>query len=127
MKLSEAILLGSIETEQAFGRLHDWRGGTCAYGAALTAAGCLCIDKTMAFGTFVPKVMALPIVWKWAFIKRYECPDCHKSDGVALSVITHLNDTHFWTRPRIAEWVAQQERKLEEVSPVMEEVQYAVK
>ena len=124
MKLSEAILLGSLETEQTFGRLHVGHNKTCAYGAALTAVGFLCIDRT---GVFATKVMALPIAWKWAFIKRYECPDCHKSDGVALSVITHLNDTHLWTRPRIAEWVAQQERMLEVVSPIVEEVSYAVK
>ena len=123
MKLSEAILLGSIETEQTVGNLCDWRG-TCAYGAALTAAGCLCTDEKTGYR---PKVIALPIAWKWAFIKRYECPNCHKSDGVILNGITHLNDTHLWTRPRIAEWVAQQERMLEVVSPIVEEVSYAIK
>ena len=98
MRLSEAILLGSVGTEQSFNSFYD-NGRTCALGAALAAVG-----RLQTFGIQENNDCCVSF-WPWAFLEKASCPLC-KSKGYVLTMITHLNDIHHWTRPRIAEWVA---------------------
>ncbi len=99
MRLSEAIRLGAMLKPQGFGGMssNPQSTETCAYGAASDALG--------------RHVVPL-IEWPWLESKG-RCPDCHESfwpDGKEplkyLSIISsHLNDSHIWTRERIADWV----------------------
>ena len=130
MRLSEAILLGSVGTGQAFGKLNDGQGNTCAYGSALAAEG---IQVTIYRAFEIPTI--IPLEWAWAFkiSSKACCPaeDCNSFDlhsgGPCINIIIGLNDRHKWSRPRIAEWVAQEEVRLGIVSKRIEEVCYAIK
>src|SRR3972149_6029033 len=99
MKLSEAILLGSINTEQAFGKFYS-NGKTCAQGAALDAVGCL--DKVQQYTNH----SIHDKLWPWAAEKgtMITCPTgkCHEPRSFVRSFIAHLNNDHRWTRPQIA-------------------------
>jgi hypothetical protein len=93
MKLSTAIRLGAMLGPQAFGRLDDaTTGGTCAYGAALQAAGLDFYDT-----------------WKLTGVFHAMCPACadaqRAADRYRFNTLAHLNDTHRWTREQIADWV----------------------
>lgn len=111
MKLSDAILLGSTMRPQIHGRLSDGEG-TCAMGAAYEAAGILDAvlstkdrDERIAL-----KDSRFPGVCSG---ERYSCPcegAARRTECLGLSslaqMVAHLNDDHFWTRERIAAWVA---------------------
>ena len=94
MKLSEAILLGAMMSPQTFRALFR-DDGTCALGAALLAVG----------PASEPALRSVFKRWPWAMTVSADCPGCGHSCPV-FGVITHLNDTHRWTRERIAGWVA---------------------
>lgn len=105
MKLSEAIKLGSLLRGQAFCEymtlIQPVR--SCALGAALEAMG---RDKAA-----LPSKEAARI-WSWAADVGHptNCPVCLPEFKIqhgcsVLSMITHLNDKHRWTRERIADWV----------------------
>jgi anaerobic selenocysteine-containing dehydrogenase len=94
MKLSEAILLGAMMSPQAFRALFR-DDGACALGAALLAVG-------PASEQSVHSVFKR---WPWAVTVSADCPGCGHSCPV-FGVITHLNDSHRWTREQIAGWVA---------------------
>lgn len=97
MKLSEAIRLGAMLRPQAFGTEFDGKG-TCAFGAALEACGVPAQQLTSR---------SLPAEWRWVNSASGTCPECAGVVPVVSSVISmHLNDTHGWTRERIADWVA---------------------
>lgn len=111
MKLSDAILLGSTMRPQIHGRLSDGEG-TCALGAAYNAVGIL---QALGETDMVAKRKAL-IESRFPGILcsvRYSCPcegaarrsECSEPRTLTQTV-THLNDHHFWTRERIASWVA---------------------
>jgi len=94
MKLSDAILLGSLLRPQGFWRL--WDGKTsCALGAAYEAAG---------FFPELPVKEVLDAMFPLLRASR-RCPYCSYFEPVE-SVLTHLNDMHKVTREQIAEWVA---------------------
>jgi hypothetical protein len=124
MKLSEAILLGSIESEQGFGSTSALKSSKdkCAYGAALLAVGqevddCAIVQAVMIWPWITqactPPVSGyenslcraiyglctLPVIWPWI-----------TQDGwrniTVQNIIWWLNDTLRWTRPQIAAWVA---------------------
>lgn len=101
MKLSEAILLGSMLRPQAFGHMTDGVG-TCAWGAAEEAMGTPLNDLRNSRG----KIGALRPQWNWTADEQDQCPVCGLTRDVANIISEHLNDTHRWTRERIAEWVA---------------------
>lgn len=99
MRLSEAIRLGSMLHPQTFERMRqrDRHGdvvATCAFGAA-TAAGYSYADETTLTTELAP------------------CPACGSEFGIVGHVM-HLNDTHKWTRERIADWI----ETLESLTPV---------
>ena len=127
MKLSEAILLGSVSTGQAFYILEDPQGNTCAKGSALKAMGlCTSNDKGYQFANDT-----------WPFLRELEatiCPECNCSveqrtyNGDITKLIPHLNDIHKWTRPRIAAHVATLEPQDEQVTnTIIEEIYHEVK
>lgn len=107
MKLSDAILLGSTMRPQIHGRLSDGEG-TCAMGAACDAVGIL--DAIMGDNDNTPIVRMFPGIRSGG---RYSCPcegaarrsECPDQWPLA-QMVYHLNDDHFWTRERIASWVA---------------------
>lgn len=94
MKLSEAILLGTMIRPQAFRALIT-DDGACALGGALLAVG----------ATGEPALRSVRNRWPWALTVSANCPSCGRSCPV-FGVITHLNDNHRWAREQIAEWVA---------------------
>lgn len=115
MKLSDAILLGSTMRPQIHGRLSDGEG-TCAMGAAYEAAGIL--DAIASDNMHIVRMKSqFPSAYsdrKYSCpcegsARRTECSDlltpCSDLRSLAYMVV-HLNDDHFWTRERIASWVA---------------------
>ena len=91
MRLSEAIRLGATMKPQSFG-VEQGDGGSCARGAAADAIG-----VTDWFET----------PWlKWATLEcQTTCPVCDKPGHLAGTIAYCLNDSHRWTRERIADWV----------------------
>jgi hypothetical protein len=105
MLLSEAILLGSVSTEQGFGvdSIEQESPRKCALGAALHVVG---YAKGHSFHGISQN-------WPWATRQSAICPVCdniHKAHGHVVSNVMNaiwiLNDCHKWTRPQIAAWVA---------------------
>ncbi len=123
--LSEAIKLGAMLHPQAFGAYANVYLGrvqlmgetigfvevqaTCALGAALEAAGKLEIHG---------EIWQQGDIWQQFQFPELEvvgvCPDC-KARGKLGQLIPHLNDTHRWTRERIAGWVDEVVSKVAEV------------
>jgi hypothetical protein len=110
MKYSEAILLGSMVTEQAFGE-SGIGIRACANRAARIAVGASSITGVSNSG---PDITTLfPI----AATEGIECPQCGKSSHDIspctedlCGLVAHLNDRHRWTRERIADFIATHER-----------------
>jgi len=110
IKLSDAIVLGSMSGPQVFGRLSSTEAGNCAAGAGLGAVG------------MSDKVATEEFPWKWTMEGSHVCPECNVQVGSPYVVITHLNDKHRWTRTRIAGWVASVEPAAVEVETEQEEL-----
>jgi hypothetical protein len=111
MKLSEAILLGSVGTGQAFGILDDGQGNTCAMGAALSAAG---LSKSTWQLHYLEdhfpiayKKVKLPngLEWKRCFTGNHWVEPWEYIHDVRTAIAI-LNNVYKWTRPQIATWVA---------------------
>jgi hypothetical protein len=108
MKLSEAIRLGSMQTQPTRGRmrlrLFDEATKqyvvthTCALGAAEVAMG---KDEYRLLCAF-DELLDQPI----------QCPVCPGTSPSILAIVVHINDLHCWTRERIADWVEQHEHLL---------------
>ncbi len=103
MDLSEAMLLGAMLSKQCFGRLTYSKRGpdgevsvirACALGSALHAAGAVSRRNPARYFQVLNHVVHGPC----------ECPNYYYGYTVESAVI-HLNDTHKWTRERIAAWV----------------------
>lgn len=135
MRLSEAIRLGAMMKPQAFGvergrvRRPGLRGlfqprieTTCALAAALDAVGPLptkeipAAQATALRGHVSPgKTLATVFPEEWALVNLgVSCPACNGFPVPVFNLISHLNDTHRWTREQIADWVEQIE--LQQVS-----------
>lgn len=112
MKLSEAILLGSVETEQGFGPFSIYTDGKtkCALGAALVAVGAEVTNNSPNPYVIVDQH------WPWTYTTHVNYPGQSEKGRVirALTAIWTLNDQDKWTRPQIAAWVATIEPKEEE-------------
>jgi hypothetical protein len=99
MKLSEAILLGSMFRPPV---RHEFvaPAGSCALGAA-----------GEALGVPVPRLVPETFVSAWPRVSRtVRCPACDERLLPVVWAIIELNDRHQWTRPQIAAWVAELER-----------------
>ena len=100
--LAELIREGSKLNPQGFSLYYNvTTGATCAFGAASMAAfnsanSANCLHKFL--GQFT--------VLKADEVTRSKCPveDCTLMRW-PLGTITHLNDTHKWTREAIADWI----------------------
>jgi len=98
MKLSEAIMLGSLSVPQGSGNESLFSDNSrCALGAARLAMGLTGKGEVNAY-------RELTDLWPWIGNDE-ECPRCHR-EGTARAIIWHLNDVHSWPRERIASWVA---------------------
>ncbi len=95
MRLSEAIRLGATMKPQGFGQAFTPDGGSCALGAALDAIG---VPQGYPFNIW-PEMIKEILFWQ-------DCPECGRAGAeIRLSMPAHLNDTHRWTRERIADFV----------------------
>jgi hypothetical protein len=114
MKLSEAIRMNGMIKPQGFGmRSLSSQDAPCVIGGALQAIG-----KQQSHDSLMR-------AWPWTGELRI-CPVCSQQDDftsssikrdypwLAINVIWHLNDTHLWSRQRIADWVASVEPKDEQ-------------
>ena len=115
MELSEAIRAGAKLRPQGFGdfrttyRRWPWSPPevrTCALGAAYEAVG----HETIGGHPVLEHRVLVPEDWRRLLSGRVACPQCG-AQGVVFSVVTHLNDTHRWTREHTAAWVRHLERK----------------
>ncbi len=104
MKLSEAILLGSIGSEQGKGMFINGNK-TCALGAAFIAIG---EGKLGSLYTYAESDrLCLVMNREWPQTKKEtKCPVCNTLTSLHMVIGYHLNDQHQWTRPQIAAWVA---------------------
>lgn len=125
MKLSEAILLGSIGSDQGFGHMSGTKSSEdkCTIGAALLAVGRE-VDIT--------PIYELGVVWPWV-TQEVSAPqdvtplENHAEQSVR-NYIWWLNDRMKWTRPQIAAWVASIEPQEEPITvPTKKEVYSEVK
>jgi len=102
MKLSEAIRLGAMTAPQ---RYHGLNNGLCALEAGLVGIGYPHLHWAET-----------SLIWPWVR-NPGECPACNVHQKYHVSVLkwykifTHLNDTHRWTREKIAAFVEMVEPK----------------
>lgn len=105
LRLSEAIRLGAMWKPQRFGGplmpLAE-ESATCALAAAAEAYGDVELCSGVAWADRVPA--------RTREIGVFVCPSCgsprvNVNDEGFLMSIAHLNDTHRWSRERIADWV----------------------
>lgn len=96
LSLSAAIRLGAMLGPQVFDVGHDKEGGSCALGAAEDSLG------YRVMGDY-PECWPEPMRSTLIRMDKERCPECGKQPF--LSLITHLNDTHRWTREQIADLV----------------------
>ena len=111
MKLSEAILLGSVGTKQAFGSLRTTDGATCALGAAMVGSG-WDEDEMTEITTYAHLSDKFPITKK--FVPLPYSDNFVGGIHPLGIIIPYLNDKCKWTRPQIAAWVATIEDQLEQ-------------
>lgn len=93
MRFSEAIRLGALLGPQIHGSLLDESNqGTCALGSAALALGIMGKGWPEPLGEFLDTFQ--------------RCPVCEPTlHGWLRNIIAHLNDSHNWTRERIAGFV----------------------
>jgi hypothetical protein len=94
MELSEAIILGSVGTEQGFGPYQNNDTHACALKAALIAVG-------RGHDHWAKSAKQ----WPWINKGPWACPEGGEYMDIQ-AVIFVLNDRYKWTRPQIAAWVA---------------------
>ena len=132
MKLSEAILLGSVGSEQGFGVNSVLTNSPtkCVMGAALHAVG---INVTVSFKAY----SLLPEAWPWVN-QVIDVPIIAQPQSGAFlgdatrqpiwNVLWMLNDIARWTRPQVAAWVAELEQMYDKQPEVTnQEVECEVK
>lgn len=97
MKLSEAIRLGAMLLPQGFGFTSMAVDASCGLIAACDALG---LQHSNA------GVTELNEMFPWMGRTQPGCPLCRNFDGFSIGgLVAHLNDSHGWTRERIADWV----------------------
>lgn len=114
LKLSDAIVLGSMAHPKACFYRHAADGSKCALGAAESAIG---INDYASFGVTQRT---------WPILNEYRVHPVTRLQDSVVSIITTLNNgvafpleftekVEFepWTREAVAEWVAGVERELE--------------
>lgn len=119
MKLADAIRLGGMATKQGYGVASFLDDNTpCALGAVRLAAG---IEATNDLGAAMALRSRFPIL-----SSSHRCPACGAVEPL-FTLIWSLNDSHKWTRERIADFVETIERRaVAERQPETETVATAV-
>ena len=118
IRLSDAIVLGSVTSRQIFGYLKDGNGDTCSWGSALSAIG-----TNIEIGSKFPSAYGIPKEWLWCRETHVVSCLCRRYVVNNVSaMIMHLNDSHRLSCQEIAAWVASIEPR--EV-PAVEAVQEA--
>lgn len=119
MKASEALLLGSVATKQGFGyQSINSPTQPCALGAIALVSGCM---TNSGKETYSQLREVFPLL-----NRKAQCPDprhdiCRlQYRTLVIEQIWHLNDSHGWTRPQIAEWLQQLEQE-DAVEPIPQE------
>jgi hypothetical protein len=105
MKLSAAILLGSVSTAQGFGVDTAYRNSIdkCVIGAALAAVGC---EVDIEGRDMELPYSRIKTLWPWTR-ERVNAPvDFGPGPLTVVTILWRLNDIVKWTRPQIAAWVA---------------------
>jgi hypothetical protein len=114
MRLVDAIILGSTNSKQAFGQFEDLDGSRCTLGAALAAVGRPCVG--------LPRKIVKEVEKEWPHVMQmignFNCPACPQQHALLGSLIVHLNDQHFWSREKIAEYITQFEPDQPEAKPM---------
>lgn len=103
MKMYEAMRLGSMMWEQAFGVGWSLDGKRCAVVTATSAA---CVDRFPVYSLKVPCPLGCSHAIPSYFIGEESQPTAHVNQ-----VCAHLNDKHRWTREKIADWLEPIEEK----------------
>lgn len=119
LRFYEAIRLGAAMKPQAFGLLLSLdKQRTCAYGAALDAVGLLTDENLRAvryidgigdhgqgFALLMDATQRMRSLFPFT-LSSIACPLCCR-DAVEspISLVTHLNDHHRWTRNQIADFI----------------------
>jgi hypothetical protein len=107
MKLSEAILLGSVGSEQGYGHTSMFRESKakCALGAALHAVGQAPSDQEDTWAN--PETSPYHHVRAvWPFVETRVQHPIRDARYTIMHTIYDLNDMFLWARPQIAQWVA---------------------
>lgn len=115
MKLSEAIRLGAMSTEQAFGMLISYdKLRACAIGAACVAVG-LDVNKIDSTVNWTPVFDRFPIL-------KHKIPSPNGPQwDISCEIIT-MNDTERKSRQEIADYVEKIENEIEERANAKEEI-----
>lgn len=129
MKLSEAMRIGASWTGQAFWRMKDAKGNTCAMGSVLATLGHKFTEPYLS-GSLAARYRRhkkyIDLLERKFPILSKEYPDCPVRKCPMVShlntrlVIQHLNDSHQWTREQIADWIETLE-KAEEANIIKQE------
>ena len=106
MRLSEAIRLGAMLRPQEYKAVFAQRDGewySCAIGAIAEAVGQK--PNNINEGLF-RAVQSFPILNSIVGTYPCDCGQVFLAGGRIWHIISHLNNSHRWTRERIAAWVA---------------------
>ena len=114
MKLSDAVRLGSMMKPQAF--FGNDNAGTCALGAAAEAVGIPhhYSGKNYNDPDYGKLRMEFPIL---SIERDCPCGVCTFKGRLLMDIIWFLNDTHRWTRERIADYIETVEAVMPECNP----------
>lgn len=104
MKLSEAMRTGASLAPKGEGQLVDSKGATCAIGAAYHGATGMLPNIDWWTTDAYPAIEAATGV---RFDTEGRHPKTRKVNELG-DIIWDLNDTHGWTRERIAAWLEKQ-------------------
>ena len=99
MRYSEAMRLGAMASGQAFYKLCDEAGNTCAQGAVLLARGITDFREGRAW-------MRPDIQDFVQFLKTDAICPVRSERNYVCNIIAFLNNDQRWSRERIADWVA---------------------
>ncbi len=112
MKLSEAIRLGAMATEQGFGAPSIASNeAPCALGAARIAAG---------LGDHCAVDCYSVLAYRWPVLYRMVANPVAGRMEYVVDAIWSLNDVHRWTREQIADWIETIEAQHETPAPALE-------
>jgi len=97
----EGIKLAPFQVFGCFVRVGSCRASACVMGAAILGLlqDVYKISQMRPLSVYDELLAAFPVL-----ASRRSCPECGASDW-AVHVGVHLNDSHRWSRERIAQWV----------------------